>query len=129
MGTVVEFLSPVHIYTRKAGSEWEAWADPFSVVGEGATREEAIENAKRNVEDYLSALAEAIHRHGNKVDLLTPLKRKDRRGTCKKFLVYASRHVKAARRARKKVRDLNRKNLLSAIRKDADLGLVPVPVG
>ena len=81
------------------------------------------------MEDYLSALAEAIHRHGKKADLLTPLKREDRRGKCRKFLIYASRYVKAARRAHKEVRDLNQANLLSAIRKDAHLGLVPVPVG
>ncbi len=128
MVTQVEFLGPVHIYARRVGLEWEAWADPFSVVGDGATREKAIEKAQRNVEDYLSALAETLHQHGARADVLTPLEPELRKGRPNEYLVYACRHVRTVRRRKKRVQDLNRRNLVAMLREGAELGVVPLAV-
>ena len=128
MATQVEFLGPVHIYVRRVGREWEAWTDPFSVVGDGATREKAIEKAKRNIRDYFSALAETIHEHGRRAAVLVPLERELRKGRAEEYLVYACRHVKSVRRRRKPVLDLNRRNLVSALRGATEVGVVPLAV-
>ena len=127
--STVQFFGPVRVYVRRSGPDWEAWADPFSVVGEGRTREAAVESAKRNVEDYISAAAEAIHRHGNRVDLITPLPPDLKGDDCIEFLLYACRDIRRPTRHRSRLQTLDKRSLRGLLREGADVGIVPAPVG
>jgi hypothetical protein len=127
--TKVEFMSRVRMHLRRRGRRWEAWADPFSVGGEGDSIDEAVEDAKRGVERLFSALAEALHEHGGRVEVLCPLEESLKSRKYRDFQVYAVRRVRSAPDVTPPARDLTRTRLRRALR-DADrVGLTPSPAG
>jgi hypothetical protein len=131
MSSQVTFLGPIVAYARKDGGEWEAWVDPFSVVGCGRTADEAIECAKRNVVTHITDLSAAMDRHGSrKVALLCPLTAAHKRGAkrTERFLLYAVRKSRAPGRASTKPSKLTRDRIRNLFRDKAEVGLVPAAV-
>jgi len=126
MLTEVRFYGPVDIYGHRRKGEWEAWADPFSVVGTGRTFKQAILNVQKHVEQHFEDLAEAIHEHGRKVDILCPLRKALKKtNAVKHFLVYCVQHVPKPAPWRLQPRKLSKANVRAMLKCNGEIGLVP----
>lgn len=73
----LRFLGPIIIYVREEDGYWLASVDPFSVFGEGETRDKALSHALNNLTGQFDVLAEETIRHqfdGIEVDMFCPLR-------------------------------------------------------
>ena len=101
MSALVEFLGPLDVYVRQEEDCWVAAVDPFSVFGEGATRDEAVREALDELAKQLDVLAEETARHrsdGIEVQLVCPLRPEDKQGAAEKheFFILANHLVPVA---------------------------------
>ena len=131
MKTQVEFYGPVDIYGRRVGREWEAWADPFSVVGSGQTFDEAVSDVRENVNEHFSNLAAALHEHGDKVEVLCPLSAELKRNArVRHFVVLCVRHVRDRRSPTwpRRLRKLSRSGVRKMLEGNGPVGVVPAAV-
>ena len=128
MNEQVEFYGPITIYARREGGEWVTYVDPFGVAGDGATREEAVESAFRNLTAQLTVLAEEIKEHGEKVEIMCPLEDEVKAGAeVLHALVYVVNHVSTARADAARVRPLSERTARDIFARSSMIGVVPAP--
>ena len=126
MDAQVEFYGPVDIYGRREDGEWVVWADPFSEVGTGPTFEDALDELQENLEVYLRSLAEEVRKHGDRVQVLTPLDgdlRKAERTA--QFFVYAVRVAGASPPEPVRAKAISADVLIEALKNSREVHVTP----
>jgi hypothetical protein len=95
MSQVYEFYGPLHVYLRREGGEYQAWVDPFSIIGTGRSEQVALRHARDLLISHLRALAGELRRHGpHKVRLLSPMDAEEKSGALKVYV--GGVHVRVA---------------------------------
>lgn len=128
MKATVEFLGPVVFYVRRKGGSWIAWADPFTVAGEGRSRAAAIRDAQNNVEVLLECVAKEILTSKQPVQVFCPLDDSyKKKAKVEKYLLYSVTKL-VKKRPRSAPTKLSRKRVVDALKHSVELGFVPVPL-
>lgn len=95
----IEFYEAVSVYTRKEGKEWVAYVDPFSVGGDGSTKQKAIRSALANLNALFRSLVEEKQLRGSDVEVFCPLDDDLKRGAdVDRFLICAVYAVERPKR-------------------------------
>ncbi len=77
----VELLGPIRFHVKREGKTWVAAIDPFSIFGEGKTKDVAVRRATANLRKHLAAAAEEMAAHDpGKLNLFCPLRKEDKEG-------------------------------------------------
>lgn len=132
MAAEIQFYGPITIYVRREDGEWWAHVDPFSVSGDGSTKERAIDSALRNLTELLHVLADDIRKHGpQNVEVLCPLKPGDKKGaTPLQGLLWAATAPIRKRMPSfaTRVKRIDRASARKMLAVSASIGVIPPPI-
>lgn len=113
---------------RRKGGSWIAWADPFTVAGEGRSQAAAIRDAQNNVEVLLECIAQEILASKQPVQVFCPLDNSHKKNAkVKKCLLYSVTKL-VGKRSRSAPTKLSKRRVVNALKRSVELGFVPTPL-